>query len=254
MSDMVLRGFVDRCAANRVNSRAMLAYVDCLQKQATELGAMSGAIPGIEHAMPAIRSAGRATVSFLRSLGTPTIPSKYLSLSRVGSNLAVEFKPTSLLDRVMSTPAAKPVPAAGAAAVAGGAGLGAALEGRLAGYLAGHSAPPALGPKMLNPIQGQQLPQLPPAAHGAGLAMSGAGGVNIPGLNPLADAQKGVDKTHGGMIDKAMGFLKAHKGAVGAGAAGAGAAAAGAGYLKSKSKKTDAGKEKTEKKEDKNEE
>ena len=228
MSDMVLRGFVDRCAANRVNSRAMLAYADCLQKQATELGAMSGAIPGIEHAMPAIRSAGRATVSFLRSLGTPTIPSKYLSLSRVGSNLAVEFKPTSLLDRVMSTPAAKQVPAAGAAAFAGGAGLGAALEGRLAGYLAGHSAPPALGPKMLNPIQGQQLPQLPPAAH--------------------------VDKTHGGMIDKAMGFLKAHKGAVGAGAAGAGAAAAGAGYLKSKSKKTDAGKEKTEKKEDKNEE
>jgi len=235
MSDMVRRGFVEKCAACRVNPRAMLAYADALQKQAGGFGMPE--VPLIGWNGPYMDAvSGSLPASVLKALNTVKGPA--IQLGWRGEGMASRAGRAAMgFLKGMRMPSMSTL---GVGAIAGGTGAGAVGEGQLAGWLAGHKAPPALGPGMVNPKLGPPPPPPPPpvTAHGAGLAASTAGGPHIPGLNPLQDAI-GEAGRKPGMAEKAVGFLKSHKGAVGAGAGAAGAAAAGAGYLKSKAKKKD---------------
>ncbi len=203
MNKIMLRGFADKCAENRINPKVMLKY-------AVNLGAAGAAVGG------AIKGVGKAMASFkgrLRSMYAPTLPFG----KTITENLPVESaegaigqaatsmkNPNSWLSAALSGPATKPT----LAGVVGGglAGNAAAQWGKLLGM--------GEGANWQNYAQAPQVPSGPPMPSGQ----------QMRDMNP-------------GMLQQLMAAMKSNKGmAAGAGVAAAGAGAAGANYLKGKSK------------------
>lgn len=230
MNEIMLRGFIEKCAENRINPNVMLKYAKMPgylrnftvpSHPGVNVGQMDK-ILGLGKHSP-LQAIGRSTAAFFAKMYRPRVP----HVSQIAENLPIESAEgmigqvpnvmrvrNSFLSRMLSGKATKPT-------MIGATALGAGSMAPSLGTMAGNATVPP-------PVPATPQPYGPPVPKGA--------------------------PDQGGMLQQLLAAAKAKPGmaaGIGAGALGtAGAGAAGASYLKGKSKKKKP-EGKSDKKEDK---